>query len=188
MDKNVQGNLLEWAVSLLILEVFLGRPYPDLYGMPLRRKIYQDLGAPLPTPVRRDRYLFIPLSGIIPNLPSPSHTPVWSILISLRRLELHPAPVLMLITLPPHITPAVHSTLEIPERACGMLDAAMIEGAWKASPRATSEDGRDCHFRKAEWFEAPSAALARLVALDRTITTTPAGLAFSPPYVAANGV
>lgn len=61
-----------------------------------------------------------------------------------------------------------------------MLDAAMIEGAWKASPRATSEDGRDCHFRKAEWFEAPSAALARLVALDCTTTMTPAGLAFSP--------
>lgn len=93
-------------------------------------------------------------------------------------------------TLTSHITPAVQSTLEIPERSCRMLNAAMIEGAWKASPRATSEDGRDCRFRKAEWFEAPSAALARLVALDRTTTTTttPAGLAFSPPYVAANGV
>lgn len=155
MDKNVQGNLLEWAVSLLIPEVFLGRPCPDLYGMPLHRKIYQDLGAPLPTPVRRCRYLFIPSSGIIPGPPSPSHTPVWSILISSHRLELHPAPVLMLITLPPHITPAVHSTLEIPDRACRMLDTAMIEGAWKASPRATSEDGRDCYFRKRSGLKHP---------------------------------
>lgn len=64
----------------------------------------------------------------------------------------------------------------------------MIEGAWKASPWAMSEDGRDCHFRKAEWFEARSAALARLVALDRTTTKTPAGLAFSPPYAAVDGV
>lgn len=61
MDKNIHGNLLEWAVSLLIPEVFLGRPCPDLYGMPSRRKIDQYLGALLPTLIRRYRYLFIPV-------------------------------------------------------------------------------------------------------------------------------
>lgn len=99
MDQNVQGNLLEWAVSLLIPDVFLGHPCPDLYGMPSRRKIYQNLGTPPPTLVRRDGYLFIPSSGILPNLPSPSHSPIRSILISPRRLELRPTRVLLLFTL-----------------------------------------------------------------------------------------
>lgn len=40
-----------------------------------------------------------------------------------------------------------------------MLDAAMIEGAWKASPWAMSEDGRDCHFWKASSSKRPRRCL-----------------------------